>query len=113
MPPSLAAQQPLCVMRLFNPAVFSAYLGLLMDIPHKKTDKGFTIEVKVQPRSSQKGIAGVEGAVVKVKLTFPPVDGEANKQLIEVLAKHFKVPKGRVRIIRGETSRLKLVEIVE
>ena len=83
-----------------------------MDIPFKKTRNGITIEVKVDPRSSQKGIAGVMGgSIVKVKLTAPPVDGAANEQLIEVIAEEFKVRKSQVKVIRGKSSKVKVVEI--
>ena len=72
-----------------------------------------TLEVRVQPRSSRTAIVGVEGEAVKIKLTAPPADGEANKQLIALLSKELKVPKGRIRIIRGETSRNKVIEILD
>jgi uncharacterized protein (TIGR00251 family) len=83
-----------------------------MKIPFKKTKNGITIEVKVEPRSSQRGIAGVMGEnIVKVKLTAPPVDGAANEQLIEVIAEEFKVRKSQVKVIRGKSSKIKVVEI--
>lgn len=72
-----------------------------------------TLEVRVQPRASRAAIAGVEGETLKIKLTAPPADGEANRQLIALLSKELKVPKSRIRIIRGETSRNKLIEILD
>jgi len=48
---------------------------------------------------------------LKVKLTAPPVDGEANKKLIELLSKEFGVAKSKVKIVKGEASRRKVVEI--
>jgi uncharacterized protein (TIGR00251 family) len=84
----------------------------MMKIPYKKTKNGITIEVKVEPRSSLKGISGVmENNIVKVKLTAPPVEGAANEQLIEVIADELKVKKSQVKIIRGQSSKLKVVEI--
>ena len=83
-----------------------------MNLPYKKTKDGITIEVKVEPRSSQKGIAGVmENNIVKVRLTAPPVEGAANEQLIEIIADEFRVRKSRVKIIRGQSSKIKVVEI--
>jgi uncharacterized protein (TIGR00251 family) len=82
-----------------------------MKVPYKKTEKGITVRVKVRPRSSRKGIGGVAGGVVKVYLTSPPVDGAANEQLIEVLSKELKVRKGAVRILKGLSSRDKIVAI--
>ena len=84
-----------------------------MDIPGKYADGKYTIEVKVQPRSSRAAIVGLEGDVLKVKLTAAPTDGEANKQLIKLLSKQFRKPKSRIIIKRGKTSRLKLIEIID
>jgi len=68
--------------------------------------------VKVEPRSSQKGIAGVmDNNVLKVKLTSPPVKGAANEQLIEVIAEKLKVKRSQVKVIRGQALKRKVVEI--
>lgn len=48
----------------------------------------------------------------KIRLNVKPIEGKANKKLIEVLAGHFKVPKSSIRIVRGETSRNKTIEII-
>jgi len=82
-----------------------------MNIPFKKTKDGIVIEVKVEPRSSKKGIAGVMDNVLKVKLTAPPVEGEANEQLIEVVSELTGVRKSNIRIVRGLSSKRKVVEI--
>lgn len=82
-----------------------------MQIPFKKTKDGIVINVKVQPRSSRKGIDGVEGDVLKVRLNSPPVDGAANEQLIEVLSEELGVRKSSISIVRGLSSRHKAVEI--
>lgn len=83
-----------------------------MKIPYTKTKNGITIEVKVEPRASQKGITGVmDNNVLKVKLTSPPVDGAANEQLIGIIAGELKVKRSQVRIIRGQSSKRKVVEI--
>jgi uncharacterized protein (TIGR00251 family) len=82
-----------------------------MRIPFRKTKDGVVIDVKVEPRSSKKGIAGVHDNMVKVKLTAPPVEGEANEQLIEVIAETIGVRKSDVRIVRGMSSKRKTVEI--
>jgi uncharacterized protein (TIGR00251 family) len=82
-----------------------------MDIPFKKTRDGIMIEIKVEPRSSQKGIAGLMGDTVKVKLTAPPVGGAANEQLIEVISEATGIKKSYIRIIKGASSKRKVVEI--
>ncbi len=86
--------------------------GVFMDdIPFRKSDRGMVLDIRVHPRSSRAAVVGVQGNALKVKLTSAPVDGAANKQLIEVLSRFFGVKKGAVRILRGETSRNKVVEI--
>lgn len=82
------------------------------NIPYKKSKNGITIEIKVEPRSSQKGIAGVmDNNVLKVKLTSPPVEGAANEQLVEVIAAELKVKRSQVKVIRGLSSKRKVVEV--
>lgn len=82
-----------------------------MQIPFRKTKEGISIHVKVQPRSSRKGIEGIAGDEVKVYLTSPPAEGAANEQLIEVLSEELGVKKSAIRITRGLSSRHKLIEI--
>ena len=82
-----------------------------MNIPFKKTKDGILIEVKVDPRSSKKGVSGIMDNILKVKLTAPPVEGEANEQLIEVISELTGVRKSDIRIVRGLSSRRKVVEI--
>jgi uncharacterized protein len=67
--------------------------------------------VRVQPRASNNQIAGVHGDALKVRLTAPPIDGAANKELIEFLADIFDVGRQSIRIVGGESSRSKIVEI--
>ncbi|HVX40936.1 MAG TPA: DUF167 domain-containing protein [Gemmatimonadaceae bacterium] len=67
--------------------------------------------VHVQPRASRSEVAGVHGDALKVRLTSPPVDGAANEALVEFLAALFAVGRRDVRILAGETSRSKVVEI--
>ena len=69
------------------------------------------IKVKVLPRSSRNQIIGKEGDLFKVKLTSPPVEGKANKALIEFLAEKLGIGKGRIEIISGKSSSLKIVRI--
>jgi uncharacterized protein len=68
--------------------------------------------VKVQPRSSRDEILFCSGSKLKIYLKASPVDGKANKDLIEILAKHFKVKKTDIHIVTGKKSRNKLVEIL-
>ncbi|MGE5395969.1 MAG: DUF167 domain-containing protein [Chitinophagales bacterium] len=74
-------------------------------------ENGVRFEVKVQPRSSRNQWSGLSDGAFKIKLTAPPVDGEANQALIEFLARSLGVSKRDVEILRGETSKLKLIGI--
>ena len=67
--------------------------------------------VRVQPRASTNEIAGAHGDAVKIRLTAPPVDGAANEELVAFLSKVFVVARKSVRILAGESSRSKIVEI--
>ena len=80
----------------------------------KKNNPGegrIEIRVKVVPRSSMNRIIGKEGDVYKVKITSPPVDGLANKTLIELFAKKLGVAKASVEIVSGHRSKLKMIRI--
>jgi uncharacterized protein len=74
-------------------------------------DNAVIFAVRVIPRSSRSEIIGKYDGTLKVKLNSPPVDGEANKELIVLLAKFFHVSKSDVEIIGGQTSKLKQVKI--
>lgn len=69
------------------------------------------ISIYVQPRASKTMIAGMHDGCVKVRLAAPPVDGAANAALVEFVAECLSVPKSRVRIVTGQTSRRKVVEV--
>ncbi len=83
----------------------------LMDIPFRKTKKGISLQVRVQPRSSRRGIAGLIGDAVKIRVHAPPVGGAANDELIEVLAAAFGVKKPAIRIASGHSAHHKIIEI--
>ena len=82
-----------------------------MNIPFKRTKDGITVEVKVEPRSSKKEIAGVIDNMLKVKLTALPVGNAANEQLIEVISEATGIRKTSIKIVRGMSSKKKLIEI--
>ena len=70
------------------------------------------IKIKVLPRSAKSEVVGeMADGVLKIKLTTPPVDGKANEELIKLLAKHFKVSKSSIEILKGLKSKNKIVEI--
>lgn len=76
----------------------------------KETKDGQVLTLRISPNASKNEIIKTpEG--IKIKITAQPIDGKANKALVEFLAKQFKVPKSYFEIIRGETSKDKSVLI--
>lgn len=76
----------------------------------KETKDGLTIQIKISPNASKNEIIKDE-AGIKIKLTAQPVEGKANKALIEFLSKQFKIPKTSIIILKGETSKDKTLLI--
>ena len=74
-----------------------------------ETPDGVVLNVRAQPRSSRSGIDGLLGDAVKVRIRCAPVDGKANKELIETLAEAFDLPKSAVVFKSGETSKTKRI----
>jgi uncharacterized protein len=76
--------------------------------------KGSALAVRVMPRASHNKIAGVlDDGTVKIHISAPPADGEANDQLIAFIAEVLNIPKNRIEIIAGETGRDKLISILD
>lgn len=74
-------------------------------------DGGVIFAVRVQPRASKSGVAGELDGILKIRLAAPPVDGEANEELIRLLAKLFDAPRQRIAILSGQTSKNKVVSV--
>ena len=74
-----------------------------------ETPEGVILNVRAQPRSSRSGIDGLLGDAVKVRIKCAPVDGKANKELVETLAEVFGLPKSSVAFKSGETSKTKRI----
>jgi uncharacterized protein (TIGR00251 family) len=70
------------------------------------------LEVLVQPRASRTRAVGEHGGRLKIQLAAPPVDGEANRALVEFLAEALGIRKADVAIERGETGRRKTIRVV-
>lgn len=74
----------------------------------KETKDGLIVNIKISPNSKKNEIIN-EGDFTKIKITAQPIDGKANKALIEFLSKNFKIPKTSIKILKGETSKEKTV----
>jgi uncharacterized protein len=75
------------------------------------TSTGINISVYVAPRASANKIVGLHNGAIKISLTAPPVDGAANKALLEFLAGALGVPRSSLSLVSGHTSRNKVVRV--
>jgi uncharacterized protein len=80
-------------------------------ITHSIRDGRLVFKVQVVPRSSRSEVAGEHNGSLRIRVSSPPVEGAANKELTQVLAKAFKVSRCAVKILSGQNSRLKQVSI--
>ncbi len=78
---------------------------------HREGPAPVTLSVRIQPRASKNEIVVMEGGGLKIRLTAPPVDGAANEALVKFLAAVLSVPKSRIEIVTGHTSRDKIVRV--
>jgi uncharacterized protein (TIGR00251 family) len=73
---------------------------------------GVRLHLFIQPKSSKNEVVGPHNGEIKIKITAPPIDGRANDGLIEFLSELFEIPKRDVQVVKGETNRHKVVELV-
>lgn len=73
----------------------------------QETPEGTVIQVRVHPRSARNQIVGLQGDMLKLKLTAPPVDGAANKMCVDFLAKRLHLRKSDIEMISGHKGRSK------
>lgn len=88
----------------------------MADVPWRREERvdgepALVLGLHVQPGAKRTEFAGVHGDALKIRLAAPPVDGKANALLLRFLADAFGVPLRRVTLLRGETSRQKLVRV--
>jgi uncharacterized protein (TIGR00251 family) len=80
-------------------------------IDYSEKNGSLTFKVRVVPRASRSEVVGEHDGALRVRIAAPPVDGAANNELIRVLADRFRVARGAVQILAGETSKLKTVRV--
>ena len=74
----------------------------------KETKDGIVVNIKISPNAKRNEIIK-DNEIFKIKITAQPIDGKANKALIEFLSKNFKIPKTSIKILKGETSKEKTI----
>ncbi len=81
-------------------------MPLLTDTP-----AGAVLTLRIIPRAAKNAIQGVHGDALKIRLCAPPVDGAANAALIEFLSDTLSLPRARIQLLSGKTSRTKRVRL--
>jgi uncharacterized protein (TIGR00251 family) len=69
------------------------------------------ISIKVQPRARTQSVEEIGPGVYKVRVLSPPEKGEANRELLRLLADYLEVPPSRLKIVGGLKSRQKLISL--
>jgi len=69
------------------------------------------ISVRVSPGAARSEVAGFEDGVFRVKVAAAPLKGKANKELIDLLSRLLGIGKGEISIVRGHSSRLKVIAV--
>jgi uncharacterized protein (TIGR00251 family) len=72
---------------------------------------GVLLSIKLQPRASANEIGEPSGNELRIKVKAPPVDAAANEALVRLLAERLDCPRNQVQLIRGHTSRHKIVKL--
>ena len=80
--------------------------------PLTPTPLGTRLTLRVQPRATRNSVVGLHGQAIRIRLTAPPVDGEANEALVSFMAERLGVPAAQVSLIRGHGSRDKVIEVM-
>ena len=77
-----------------------------------KTAAGATFRVRVQPGASKNQIVGVQENALRIRISAPPLQGKANKALIQFLSKQLTVKRNQVEIITGHTNKTKTIHVI-
>ena len=75
------------------------------------TNGSLFLTLYIQPGAKCNEIIGLHGGALKIKLASPPTDGKANKALLGFIASQFNTPLRQIKLIRGEKSRYKTIEL--
>lgn len=77
----------------------------------RRRDQNATLTLHIQPGAKKTEVAGLYGDALKIRLAAPPVDGKANEALIAFISARLGVARSSVRLVAGQTSRRKLLEV--
>ena len=74
-------------------------------------NRGVTFAAQIVPRASSSEIVGELNGALKIRIAAPPVEGAANRELVRLLSKTFKLPKSSVEIVSGANAKRKIVRL--
>ena len=77
----------------------------------RDTPDGCTLSLRIHPGAKKNAVLTLHGDALKIALTAPPVDGKANEALIALVAEKLSLPRSRVALVAGATSRNKMLRI--
>ena len=77
----------------------------------REVENGVELHINVLPRSSRNAVVGLQDNCLKIKISKPPVDGQANAACCRLLAELFNMPASKVTVVRGHSSRRKTVRL--
>jgi hypothetical protein len=80
---------------------------------YRRTNQGWLITVHAQPGAKKSAVAGLHGEALKIRVAAPPVEGKANDALTAFVAKSLGMPRRAVSIVKGESSREKLLLVAD
>jgi len=80
---------------------------------YRRTEQGWLISVHAQPGAKKSAVAGLHGESLKIRVAAPPVEGKANAALTAFVAGALGLPRRSVRIVKGESSREKLLLVAD
>ena len=84
-----------------------------MDAWCRRTEQGWLIAVHAQPGAKKSAVAGLHGEALKIRIAAPPAEGKANAALTDFVARALGVPRRAVNIVKGESSREKLLLVAD
>jgi uncharacterized protein (TIGR00251 family) len=73
--------------------------------------ESINIQVRVQPNAARNEVVGFADGVWRVRVAAPPVQGKANRELVDFLSHVLRVSKNRVTILRGQATRNKVIAV--
>ena len=79
---------------------------------YRYSNGNLILTLYIQPGAKSSGVVGLHGNALKIKLASPPIDGRANTALLQFIATQFSIPLRQIKLIRGEKSRHKTVELI-